>query len=235
MNKAIDWAVAPEGTTHHVADAGCVSAFAWYRSEGPGRLYYWENNAWQMSLRYTLEELEAALPHLVVTSRPDLLIDWSKSPEGTTHAYLSNPGVVVPTWYKLDVKPDGPTRLYYHDRKQWVPSTNTIAWFRSQAHIYTRPAAPTPTSDRDLLAELLMSYGCEGCRQLADAVLAAGFHRAGVVVPEGWQLVPVNPTQSMVAVGCEDEGSRITDGAAFARSLYAAMLAVAPKPVRGAA
>lgn len=49
-------------------------------------------------------------------------------------------------------------------------------------------------------------------------------------MPEGWKLVPVEPTQEMVAVGCEDEGSRITDGAEFARALYADMLAAAPEP-----
>lgn len=49
-------------------------------------------------------------------------------------------------------------------------------------------------------------------------------------MPKGWKLVPVEPTQEMVAVGCEDEGSRITDGAEFARALYADMLAAAPKP-----
>ena len=51
-----------------------------------------------------------------------------------------------------------------------------------------------------------------------------------LTTPEGWQMVPVEPTQKMVAVGCENEGSRITDGAEFARALYADMLAAAPKP-----
>ncbi|MGL4755999.1 MAG: hypothetical protein ACRCXB_26880 [Aeromonadaceae bacterium] len=57
-------------------------------------------------------------------------------------------------------------------------------------------------------------------------------HVAGVgnMVPEGWKLVPVEPTQEMVEVGCEHEGSRINDGAGYARVLYAKMLAAAPKP-----
>ncbi|KIX25550.1 hypothetical protein [Aeromonas salmonicida] len=61
-----------------------------------------------------------------------------------------------------------------------------------------------------------------------DAALAGKLPEPAM--PEGWKLVPVEPTQEMVAVGCEDEGSRITDGAEFARALYADMLAAAPKP-----
>ncbi|ORJ13416.1 hypothetical protein A7D02_07320 [Aeromonas salmonicida] len=61
-----------------------------------------------------------------------------------------------------------------------------------------------------------------------DAALAGTLPEPAM--PEGWKLVPVEPTQEMVAVGCEDEGSRITDGAEFARALYADMLAAAPKP-----
>lgn len=60
-----------------------------------------------------------------------------------------------------------------------------------------------------------------------DAAYAAGL---AARVPEGWKLVPIEPTELMCAEGLEDEESTIKDGKLFARGLYAAMLAAAPEP-----
>lgn len=49
-------------------------------------------------------------------------------------------------------------------------------------------------------------------------------------VPEGWQLVPAEPTSEMLSEGLEDEGCTIKDGKRFAGALYRAMLAAAPQP-----
>jgi hypothetical protein len=48
-------------------------------------------------------------------------------------------------------------------------------------------------------------------------------------VPEGWKMVPMTPTQEMLAVCDEDVGSKIIDGAAFAGAVWAALLAAAPE------
>lgn len=47
--------------------------------------------------------------------------------------------------------------------------------------------------------------------------------------PEGWQLVPKEPTDEMCYEGQEDENCTITNGSSYARALYQAMLAAAPK------
>lgn len=61
-------------------------------------------------------------------------------------------------------------------------------------------------------------------------------HRAALAqqdaqaVPQGWKLVPVEPTEAMCEEGLEDEGHTIRDGKAFAGALYRAMLNAAPTP-----
>ena len=51
-------------------------------------------------------------------------------------------------------------------------------------------------------------------------------------IPEGWQLVPKEPTMDMVVAG-DDTGRKITiwhGGADVVPAIYVAMLAAAPKP-----
>jgi len=60
------------------------------------------------------------------------------------------------------------------------------------------------------------------CHELKD--------RSAQVVPDGWQLVPKEPTDLMCAEIVEDEGYTIIDGAEFGRAVYRVMLAAAPKP-----
>ena len=47
------------------------------------------------------------------------------------------------------------------------------------------------------------------------------------VVPEGYVLVPVEPTPAMCAEGLEDEGLTIKDGLKYAYALYTAMIKTA--------
>lgn len=59
----------------------------------------------------------------------------------------------------------------------------------------------------------------------SEAYELANFHKYldSITVPEGWQMVPVEPTSAMVVAGLEHGG--IAAGLA-----YADMLAAAPKP-----
>lgn len=72
--------------------------------------------------------------------------------------------------------------------------------------------------------------GCDLLDRI-DAVLTGKlpYHIADVsnmVAPEGWQLVPVEPTESMIGHGC---GASVMVVSEVARA-YGAMLAAAPKP-----
>lgn len=72
----------------------------------------------------------------------------------------------------------------------------------------------------------------ETTQKIADAAYAAGL-AAGV--PEGWKLVPVEPTPEMIgAMACEEATGKInhepTVGMAGAENAYAAMIAAAPEP-----
>lgn len=69
-----------------------------------------------------------------------------------------------------------------------------------------------------------------GCDPQADKVIAAlqemGFGPTGQTVPDGWQLVPKEPTTSMIAAGQNDFYD--IDGSETWTGMYKAMLAAAP-------
>jgi flagellar biosynthesis/type III secretory pathway protein FliH len=68
-----------------------------------------------------------------------------------------------------------------------------------------------------------MTVIANGYEKGFDAGYAAGLE-AGRKVPDGWKLVPVEPTQSMI-----DEAKRVWPDDRFRRKQYRAMLAAAPE------
>ena len=63
-----------------------------------------------------------------------------------------------------------------------------------------------------------------------DAITAIQKYLAAQpAVPEGWMLVPIEPTPEMLAVCDEDVGSKIIDGPAFAEAVWMSFLAAAPE------
>jgi hypothetical protein len=67
---------------------------------------------------------------------------------------------------------------------------------------------------------------------------AAPVQQAAVAVPEGWELVPIEPTPEMIGAMavCDASGQRNgvpTVGMAGAEEVYAAMLAASPTPPAG--
>ncbi|MBS7349633.1 MAG: hypothetical protein KIG95_05655 [Comamonas sp.] len=76
--------------------------------------------------------------------------------------------------------------------------------------------------------ELARTYGVWGT---AQAALCAEFWQAArraQVVPQGWKLVPVEPTQEMKRAGMSERHDDLS------RSVYQAMLAAAPQPPEAA-
>lgn len=76
-------------------------------------------------------------------------------------------------------------------------------------------------------------------RGCADAILAEMRER-GALVPDGWKVMPVEPTEEMEHVGgaCVDHPSVYMSGPSrrgvrLAKQVYAAMLAAAPAPTTG--
>ena len=73
-------------------------------------------------------------------------------------------------------------------------------------------------------------------RQVWDQARAQ-LQTASVAVPDGWKLVPVEPTDEMVRAGintpCVDSGNDADDQPQDYRNVYSAMLAAAPHPVSG--
>jgi hypothetical protein len=70
----------------------------------------------------------------------------------------------------------------------------------------------------------------DGARAIARAAIAAAEAAQPTAVPDGWKLVPVEPTDEMLAAGSEQD-QQFYDHARF---VYRAMLAAAPKPEGGA-
>ena len=62
-----------------------------------------------------------------------------------------------------------------------------------------------------------------------EIAVALGEKQSTVIIPEGWQLVPVEPTLEMISAATRDSVGFGT------RAAYKAMLAAAPKPEGGAA
>ncbi|AVY67206.1 hypothetical protein [Xanthomonas translucens] len=75
------------------------------------------------------------------------------------------------------------------------------------------------------LARVADAYGVTGTwEQIADAVIAARTS-APAAVPEGWKLIPIEPTEEMIEVYENQTGAFDS-----AQELHAALLAVAPAP-----
>ena len=78
---------------------------------------------------------------------------------------------------------------------------------------------------------------CHNCKTLGPDGGANAWNTRAPAAPEGWQLVPIEPTHEMLddAIWAAAEKITIEDGVAMfgfdaARAVYAANLAAAPKP-----
>lgn len=76
--------------------------------------------------------------------------------------------------------------------------------------------------------EIGTEYRCEGWDPTAEEAWNTRTALSHPSTPQGWKMVPVEPTPEICAVASIDEGARITDGPAFAGDLYRAMLAASP-------
>lgn len=89
---------------------------------------------------------------------------------------------------------------------------------------------------REVLAEALDNHGDRsaargvrngsielGCMAAIEAMIAFSDEGSGIVVPDGYALVPIEPTKLMIAAGDEDAG-----GWATASDIWRVMLAASP-------
>lgn len=132
---------------------------------------------------------------------------------------------------------------------------NKFADPRRQVMLYTIPPAPTvPDECPAEIRELMASYSDalfddEDAHEIWNACRAAllkGTYGNSPVVPDGWVMVPIEPTENMIVEGFESEPdesfsdadvweayeamSGCQQAARRAKLCWSAMLAAAPKP-----
>ncbi|WP_258306127.1 hypothetical protein [Enterobacter sp. CGMCC 5087] len=132
---------------------------------------------------------------------------------------------------------------------------NKFADPRRQVMLYTIPPAPTvPDKCPAEIRELMASYSDalfddEDAHEIWNACRAAllkGTYGNSPVVPDGWVMVPIEPTENMIVEGFESEPdesfsdadvweayeamSGCQQAAHRAKLCWSAMLAAAPKP-----
>ncbi|KVI50290.1 hypothetical protein [Enterobacter cloacae] len=132
---------------------------------------------------------------------------------------------------------------------------NKFADPRRQVMLYTIPPAPTvPDECPAEIRELMASYSDalfddEDAHEIWNACRAAllkGTYGNSPVVPDGWVMVPIEPTENMIVEGFESEPdesfsdadvweayeamSGCQQAAHRAKLCWSAMLAAAPKP-----
>lgn len=132
---------------------------------------------------------------------------------------------------------------------------NKFADTRRQVMLYTIPPAPTvpdecPAEIRELMASYSDAlFNDEDAHEIWNACRAAllkGTYGNSPVVPDGWVMVPIEPTENMIVEGFESEPdesfsdadvweayeamSGCQQAAHRAKLCWSAMLAAAPKP-----
>lgn len=79
----------------------------------------------------------------------------------------------------------------------------------------------------------ILSEHLDKCESLLSSELPDHVAGAGKMVPEGWKLVPVKPTEEMITAALRNQKIKYAARATYA-GVYSAMLSAAPKPQGGA-
>lgn len=82
---------------------------------------------------------------------------------------------------------------------------------------------------RDEILRLVQECVAAGNEGGGKQALALCDYIDSITVPEGWQVVPVEPTEEMHRAYWR-AGSRLLSDAEYPKAVYQAMLAAAPKP-----